>query len=384
MKILVVSSSRADFGLLLPVMRELNLDDHFEVEVCEIGSHISKIPENSIAFKEAGFDHLSLEVDTSLTDSEVSKTALVNSVLSNLTKYFVNSSLDAILVLGDRYETLAIAYAATLSNIPIIHLVGGDLTSGSLDDSYRHAITKLSRVHFATNLDSFNRILQLGENPEFVYISGSPGLDDLDKINYASKEELEKLLGIKFKSKIILVTFHPDSNMPDKIRAQVSELILALQDFCQNSTIVITGSNYDSGFTTINEMFQEFEAIFPNSVRFIEALGTRNYLSMMKLASAMVGNSSSGYYEAPSFSLPVVDLGDRQKGRIPHQLLENVPILHEHISSHIQNALELKPINILNPYWSGKSSIKVRDFLKNIPLDKLKSPKDFITLESKE
>ena len=379
MRILVISSSRADFGLLIPVIHELNHDETFQVKVCEIGSHISKDSSNFQTLESTGISSLALSIKPLLEDSRSNKAQIASMIISDLTEYFKFNRPDAILILGDRYETLAIAYTATLSNIPIIHLVGGDLTLGSIDDSYRHAITKLSSIHFVTNQKSYSRVLQMGENPDCVFVTGSPGLDILEDLELAEKHELEQEMSVNFKKQIILVTFHPDSMNPTQTESQVSELISALKVFCKNSTIILTGSNYDTGYSTINRMFQDFAEKDSKSVRFFDSLGTKNYMSLMKIASVMVGNSSSGYYEAPTFSLPVVDLGERQKGRIPHLSLVNVPIKDDQIIEAIEKALSAIPSIIPNPYWTGKASVKIKEVLKSIQPQQLSSTKDFVT-----
>jgi UDP-hydrolysing UDP-N-acetyl-D-glucosamine 2-epimerase len=384
MRVLVVSSSRADFGLLTPVIRELQEDEYFEVVVCEIGSHISKHSESFQQLQAAGMSKLDLSIDTLLQDSPDSKASFVATIIVQLTSYFSSKPIDAILILGDRYETLAIAYAAALSNIPIIHFAGGDLTFGSIDDNYRHAITKLSKVHFVTNTNSQSCVLQLGEEAEFVRVSGSPGLDSMNQIDFVAKENLEALLGLKFQEQIILVTFHPDSIRPTQIKEQVNEVIQALEQFLPSCTIIITGANHDSGYTIINEMFSAFSARYPNLIRFIENLGTRNYFSLMKIATVMVGNSSSGYYEAPSFGLPVIDLGDRQVGRMPHELLSNVSIESSEIVLKMRLLMSQKRRNIANPYGDGKCAEKVKDFLKLLTIEDLKAPKRFTKTSIKE
>ena len=379
----MASSSRADFGLLAPVIRELNNDDFFEVAVCEIGSHISK-HFGSIEQRQAtGIANLDLSIDALPEDSPKSKASFVATIIADLTSYFSSNPTDAILILGDRYETLAIAYAASLSDIAVIHLAGGDLTLGSIDDNYRHAITKLAKIHFVTNTDSYNRVLQLGEEVEFVKLSGSPGLDSINQTDFLTKDELEVLLGLNFQDQLILVTFHPDSIHPARIAEQVTEVTLALEQFLPNCTIIITGANYDSGYATINEKFATFASRHSNSIRFIENLGTRHYFSLMKIATVMVGNSSSGYYEAPSFGLPVIDLGDRQKGRMAHELLSNVPVDSIEISFKVKSALNRKHTSVANPYGDGKSAEKIKDFLKSLTIEKLKSSKGFTDVSTK-
>lgn len=384
MRVLVASSSRADFGLLTPIMRELKGDDFFEVAVGEIGSHISKHPDSIQQLEAAGVSKLDLSIDAILEDSPESKASFVATIVVELTSYFSSNPTDAILILGDRYETLAMAYTASLSNIAVIHLAGGDLTLGSIDDNYRHAITKLAKVHFVTNADSYNRVLQLGEEAEFVKVSGSPGLDSINQIDFLTKDNLEVLLGLEFRDHLILVTFHPDSIRPTQIKEQVTAVILALEQFLPNCTIVITGANYDSGHTTINEMFSAFSARHPDSVRFIENLGTRNYFSLMKIASVMVGNSSSGYYEAPSFGLPVVDLGDRQMGRMAHELLSNVSVESREIAAKVTSVIGQRRVHVPNPYGEGKSAEKIKDFLKSLRMERLKSSKRFTETSTKE
>jgi UDP-hydrolysing UDP-N-acetyl-D-glucosamine 2-epimerase len=380
----VASSSRADFGLLAPVIRELKHDDFFELAVCEIGAHISKHTVSIEQLQATGVDNLTLSIDTPLGDSPQSKANFVGSIVVALTSYFTSNPTDAILILGDRYETLAIAYAASLSDIAVIHIAGGDLTLGSIDDNYRHAITKLAKIHFVTNIDSYNRVLQLGEEEEFVKLSGSPGLDSINQTNFLTKENLEEFLELKFQDQLILVTFHPDSIHPTQIEEQVKEVICALEQFLSTCTIVITGANYDSGYSTINEMFSTFSARHPNSIRFIENLGTRNYFSLMKIATVMVGNSSSGYYEAPSFGLPVVDLGDRQMGRMAHELLCNIPVESNEIVLRVRSAMSQKRVSVVNPYGDGKSAEKIKNFLKSLTMERLKSSKRFNEISTKE
>lgn len=380
----MASSSRADFGLLTPIIRELKNDDFFEVAVCEIGAHISKHSGNIQQLQATGVSNLDLTIDALLEDSPESKASFVTAIVVDLTLYFSSNPTDAILILGDRYETLAIAYAASLSQIPVIHLAGGDLTHGSIDDNYRHAITKLAKIHFVTNTDSYNRVLQLGEESEFVKLSGSPGLDSINQTDFLTKDNLEALLGLKFQDQLILVTFHPDSIRPMQIEEQVTEVILALEQFLPKCTIIITGANYDSGYSTINQMFSTFSSRHLNSVRFIENLGTRIYFSLMKIATIMVGNSSSGYYEAPSFGLPVVDLGDRQRGRMAHELLCNVSVEASEIALKVGSAMSRKRVNVANPYGDGKSAEKIKDFLKSITMERLKSSKRFIETSTKE
>ena len=380
----MASSSRADFGLLSPIIKELKSDDFFEVAVCEIGSHISKHSESFQQLQATGVSKLDLSIDKLQEDTPDGKASFVATIIIDLTSYFLRTSTDAILILGDRYETLAIAYAASLSNIAIIHLAGGDITVGSIDDNYRHAITKLAKVHFVTNANSYDRVLQLGEEAEFVKLSGSPGLDNVNQINFLTKKDLEVLLRLNFQDHLILLTLHPDSIHPAQITEQANEVILALKHFLSNCTIIITSANYDSGYTIINEIFREFSAQYPNSIRFIESVGTRIYFSLMKIATIMVGNSSSGYYEAPSFGLPVIDLGDRQKGRMAHELLSNVSIESSEIISKMRLAMSQKRGNIANPYGDGKSAEKVKDFLKSLTMEKMKAPKRFTKTSTKE
>ena len=380
----MASSSRADFGLLAPIIKELKHDEFFEVAVCEIGSHISKHSGSNQQLQATGVSNLVLSIDALLGDSQKSKASFVARIVVDLTSYFSKNSTDAILILGDRYETLAIAYAASLSDIAVIHLAGGDLTRGSIDDNYRHAITKLTKIHFVTNSDSYNRVLQLGEEAEFVKLCGSPGLDSINQTDFLTKDNLETLLGFKFQDQLILVTFHPDSIRPTQIEEQVTEVILALEQFLPDCTIVITGANHDSGYTTINEMFTTFSERYPNSIRFIENLGTRNYLSLMKIATVMVGNSSSGYYEAPSFGLPVVDIGDRQMGRMAHELLCNVPVESSEIALAVRSVMNRKHVSVANPYGDGKSAEKIKDFLKSLTMERLKSSKRFTEISTKE
>lgn len=380
MRILVVSTSRADFGLLIPVIQELNNDNKFQVQVCEIGSHISLQTENHKLLQGAGFTAVDFSIRIEVGDSPNGKAQLASSTIIAITKYLESESIDAVMILGDRYEALAVAYAASLTSTPVIHLVGGDITMGSIDDNYRHAITKLSKIHFASNSLSKSRILQLGEEPQFVHVSGSPGLDSIGQMEFLSRDSLQQFIGLEFTRDIILVAFHPDSHYPNQVKSQTLELICALREFARETTIVLTGPNYDQGFTIIENQFDNFSREFPESVAYVKSLGSLRFLSLMKASSVMVGNSSSGYYEAPSLSLPVVDLGNRQKGRIPHELLINVPIIASEIAGAMRRALTFPHAKIVNPYWSTNSGGLIRRELSKLSLETLCAPKIFQTL----
>lgn len=316
MKVAVVTGTRAEFGLLSGLMTLIDGSPKLELQVVVTGTHL--LPEfgNTVdAITEAGFS-VSYEV-TAITHAEtgVDVARQVGAGVAEFTDALLSLKADAVVVLGDRYEMLAAAVAAFFLDIPIVHIHGGEVTHGAFDDTIRHALTKFSSVHCVAHDDYAARVIQLGEQPESVYVVGALGVDQLSKTALKTREELEKSLGISLREQLFLVTYHPVTSGVSDALAEVAELVAALETFPE-STVIVTMPNGDPDHHVISTMLREAANRHPGAWLFAESLGQVNYWSVMALATAVVGNSSSGILEAPSFPTATVNVGPRQEGRI--------------------------------------------------------------------
>ncbi len=293
------------------------------------------------------------------------------------------SAPDILVVLGDRFEMYTAALACLPLNIPVAHIHGGELTLGAIDDALRHSMTKLSHLHFVSTEVYAKRVIQLGEEPWRVTISGAPGLDNLDSIQYLERAELEKMLEIDLGQTTLLVTFHPVTLEYQKVEAQIDAVLSALEK--SGCFALFTAPNADAGGSLIVRKIRAYVSSHPNS-RFVDNLGTDAYFSLMKHVAAMVGNSSSGIIEAPSFQLPSVNIGNRQKGRLRGQNVVDVECNGDDIFAGITKAIhpsfrkDLKGTS--NPYQqSAKASKIIVERLKNVMIDDGLLVKSFHDLE---
>jgi len=273
---------------------------------------------------------------------------------------------DVLVVLGDRFEALAIATAAYVLKIQIAHIHGGEKTIGALDDAFRHSITKMSCLHFASTEEYRKRIIQLGEHPRTVFNVGAIGLDNLRGIDFLSKEELERELNFKFGSKNILFTYHPTTLKMEKIDAEMAEIFSALSDLVTSGyKIIITKSNADEGGRYINKLVDEFAQKNGMNVLAITSMGTLRYLSVMKYVDFVMGNSSSGIIEAPSLKVPTINIGERQKGRVKANSVIDVEPCKNKILHAVKIVEQMDKAMITNPYDNGGASEKIYAVLKN-------------------
>jgi len=277
---------------------------------------------------------------------------------------------DIIVILGDRYEAFAMAVAATICRVPIAHIHGGESTQGAIDESFRHSITKMSHLHFTSTEKYKNRVIQLGEQPQYVYNVGSLGTENIGKLNLLEKDELEKQIGFNLNDRYLLVTFHPVTLENQTAEKQFTSLLNAL-DSLDNIGVIFTKANADPDGRTINSMIDQYVATSKNTIAFT-SMGQLRYLSAMKYSAAVVGNSSSGIIEAPSFKVPTVNIGDRQKGRVRAESVIDCKPEFEAIQSAMNLALsdtfKIKCRNVHNPYEGDKTSLQILEKLKNIDL----------------
>ena len=369
-RICVVTGTRAEYGLLYWLMKGIQSDDELELQLIVTGMHLS--PEFGLTYRQ-------IEEDGFLIDEKLemllsSDTAIGVSKSMGLVTIGAADALnrlkpDLLIVLGDRFEMMAVAQVALVMRIPIAHIAGGDITEGAYDDAIRHSITKMSHLHFATNEESYQRIIQLGEQPEFVHLVGSLGIDNIKRLELLSKEDLSHQLNYQFQEKNILFTFHPATNEDDSSAKQVNIVLDAMGELLQkyNLGIIFTKANADNGGREINRQIQFFCEKNKNSMLF-DSLGQIKYLSALKYVDAVVGNSSSGLYEVPSFGIPTLNIGKRQSGRIKASSIIDVSVNQEEIINGMEYALGADFSSTINPYGNGDTSKKIIDIIKQQPI----------------
>lgn len=371
-KICVVTGSRADYGLLRWLMQEIQDDDHLVLQMLVTGMHMSS--SFGFTYREVESDGFVIheKVDMTLTDDSPAAIAKSMGVgLLGVSEAIHRLQPDLIVLLGDRFEIFVAAQVAMLSGIPIAHIHGGEITEGAIDEAIRHSITKMSHLHFTAAEEYTKRIVQLGEQPDRVYTVGAPGLDQLDKQPLMSKSDLEKSLKFDFGEQLFLVTYHPLTLAPEKSIEGVNALLQALDEY-KDAKIIITGTNADMGHTAIYEAFSRFVSERTANVLMTPSLGHHRYMSAMKQADVVIGNSSSGLIEAPVLGVPTINIGDRQKGRLRASSVLDCAESRESISGCMAKALSGSfckngKVDYL-PYGKGGASKKIKDKIKEVDL----------------
>lgn len=359
-KIAVVTTTRAEYGLLSPVIRELRLleNDELQIDLLVTGTHLSEQYGRTI-------DEITERIDFQIpisVDSETEYDISSNQAeaLVKFTEHFVLEKYNAVVLLGDRYETLAIAIAAGNTRTPIVHLCGGDTTEGALDEWIRHSITKISYLHFVTNEESRKRLIQLGEDPSRIFNYGSTSIDNILTIANMSKVEALDSIGMP-DCRYAVCTYHPTTMEDGTVDGQIQVFLEAIKKFPEIQFIV-TKANADQGGARINELLDETEKEMEN-LHVFTSLGTRRYLSLMKYAEFVLGNSSSGIIETPAFQVPTVNIGDRQRGRLQSKSIINCSADVDSIVSAIQTSMsaEHKVICklVVSPYGDGHAAEQI-------------------------
>lgn len=361
-KIAIVTATRAEYGLLKPVIEGLISSALFDIEIVVTGAHLS--PDYGLTYKEIENDGFRIAqkifiLDSSDTPAGISRT--MGNALIGFGEYFERSKPDLLILLGDRYETAAIASAAVNARVPIAHLHGGETTEGAVDEAYRHAITKMSYLHFTSTEEYRKRVIQLGEAPERVFVVGATGVENAMHAKLLSKEALEESISFKLDKPYASVTFHPVTLEDNTAETQTRELFNALAGF-PDMKFIITKANADEGGKIINVIINEYVSKNANMIAF-ESLGMVRYLSILKYASLVIGNSSSGIIEAPFFRIPTINIGDRQKGRTQAASVINCEPKKESIIDAIKLALSdewlKKAQEAVNPYGDGYTSKRI-------------------------
>lgn len=380
MKIVAVTGGRADWSILAFPLQVLHDDPAFDLSIIATGQHLSESAGSSLmAVINTGIPVLH-QIDIDLNDdTNLGIAKSTGMAVHKIAEALADIQPDMVLVLGDRYEILAACTAALLMQIPIIHLCGGDITEGAMDDAIRHAISKMAHIHFVTNEVSRERLIQMGENPEHIYNVGNPSLDLMKKTALMDRGALLEDVGLVEAEKAILVTCHPVTLDPDPI-ADCRAMLQALSNFPE-SAILCTGANADQGGQEINELLEQFAESHDNAV-FIDNLGPRRYFSALAKFDVVVGNSSSGLYEAPSFQIPTVNIGERQKGRLRAQSVLDCSASPEKIVETIQKAWDLDCSDTKSPYGNGDSSEKICQCLKQVSNLEIILRKKFFEIKS--
>jgi len=356
--ICAVSGGRADYGLLVPVLRMLCDDPRFDLQLVLTGQHLSGVAGGTAARVRADGFKVSAEIDMGLgSDDAVAITKSAARGMDGMADVLARLKPDLVLVLGDRYEIAVTAIAATIARLPIAHIAGGDVTLGAFDDAFRHSISKMSHLHFVTNEESARRLRQLGEQPERIHVTGSPGLDLVRSTPVPSREDFFASVGLAPKSINLVVTFHPETLADDTVR-DLDELLSALDQLGSDVAILLTGSNADPLSRQIDARIETFVAGNP-SRRLVGSLGAERYFAALTYMDAVVGNSSSGLYEAPSFGIPTVNIGERQSGRLKASSVIDCVPARSAILAAIKSAWARGKKPATNPYGDGHAAPRI-------------------------
>jgi len=376
-KICVVTGSRAEYGLFCPILIKIQESNKLELQLISTSSHHSS--EYGLTYKQIENDGFTIDDKINNLFSSDSNSSIVKSTAkatSLLSDSFDRLQPDIVLLLGDRYETHAAATAAMLMNIPIAHIHGGEITEGAVDEQIRHSITKMSYLHFCSTETYRKRVIQMGEDPARVFNSGAPGIDNITNLNLLTKQKLEKELNWKLTSKSALFTYHPVTLEESDVEIDLEVILSILETF--NLNILFTYANADLGGKVINQKIEQFCKIQPAKYKVVKSLGQIKYLSAMKYVDLLVGNTSSGIIEAASFKKPVVNIGDRQKGRLRGENVIdcNLDSLQESIKLALSSSFRNKIKNLENIYGTGAAADIVLDKLINEPISVIKKFRD--------
>ena len=373
-KVCIVTGARAEYGLLLWLMKGIQKAHDLELQVIATGMHLSA--EFGLTYKEIEKDGFTINKKVEMILSSDTPSAISKSTglgLIGISDAYTELQPDMVIVLGDRYELLAASTAALFARIPIGHIHGGETTEGAFDEAIRHSISKMAWLHFVATEEYKNRVIQLGEDPQRVFLVGGMGVDGIKKTKLLSKADLEKVINFKFGNRNLLVTFHPVTLENKTSEKQIVELLKCLNEL-DDTKIIFTISNSDTSGRIINSMINNFVKEHFSNTKVFTSMGQLNYLSSLQFVDGVVGNSSSGLLEAPTFNIGTVNIGDRQKGRLKAKSVIDCLPSQVSIGKAIEKLYskdfqkELKKVK--NPYGDGNASNKIIDILINNPVPK--------------
>lgn len=372
-KLCIVTGSRAEYGLLKPLMEEIKGDKALSLQVIATGMHLS--PEFGLTYREIEKDKFRIDEKIEIllsSDSQVGTSKSMGLAMAGFAEAYGRLSPDIAVVLGDRFEIFCATAAALVCGVPVAHIHGGEITEGAIDDAFRHSITKMSHLHFAAVEEYRRRIIQLGESPDRVFNVGALGLDNIKKTGLLSRNELENKFGFKLDRHNLLVTFHPVTLEKNSSGKQLESLLEVLGEL-KDTTIIFTKANADTGGRMINKMIYGYASENPDKAVVLTSMGQQGYLSAMRLVDAVVGNSSSGIIEAPSFRIGTINIGDRQKGRVrAKSVIDCAPTaksirgaLRKLYSREFQESLKA----VINPYGNAGAAKRIRKILREHNID---------------
>lgn len=375
MKICVITGTRAEYGLLYWTIKNLLSDNYFKVQLCVTGMHLS--PEFGLTYRQIEDDGFKIEKKIEMllsSDTSVGISKSIGLGIIGFADVFEELKPDIILVLGDRFEIFAAVTAAMIAKIPVAHCHGGEATEGLIDEPIRHSITKMSHLHFTATEEYRNRVIQIGETPENVFNVGALGIENINKLKLHSKEDFEKAIDFKLSELNFLVTFHPVTLENATAEKQFGNLLAVIDNY-PNAHIIFTKPNADNDGRVIINMIDTY--VQKNSGRAVSfiSLGQLLYLSALKYVDLVIGNSSSGLLEVPSFQKATINIGDRQRGRIQAESVINCEADTKAIKSAVEAALskdfKRKLQTVTSPFGNGNSSVEIIKALKNVSLDNI-------------
>ena len=382
-KVCVVTGTRAEYGLLSRLMWLIRADHDLTLQIIATNMHLS--PEFGLTYKEIEADGFTIDKKVPMHKLADTSNGIVKSMaveLSGIADAYEELRPDLIVLLGDRYEMLIAATAALVYKIPIAHIHGGEITEGAFDDAIRHAITKMSHLHFTSTEEYSRRVIQLGEQPDRVFYVGSLGVENIKKITLMSKDEIEKSLGFELNKKTVIATYHPVTVTKENNRIEMDEFLTVLDEE-KNIRILFTMPNSDTGGAYISEKINEFVARNKERAIAFTSLGVKRYLSAMSHVAAVIGNSSSGIIEVPSLGIPTLNIGDRQKGRVICDSIISCHSNKDSIGNGLKKVLseEMAEIakEVRNPYEKKNTAQSIFNVIKSCSLNNL-TQKSFYNL----
>lgn len=367
--ICVVTGTRADYGLLSGLMRCIKTSGNFDLQVIASGMHLKQ--EYGLTYKEIENDGFFINEKVDLLQPGNDAVAISKSTGVGVQLFagaFERLQPDLVVILGDRFEALSAAQAAMIQNMPIAHIHGGETTEGVIDESIRHAITKMSNIHFVSNEKYRRRVIQMGELPDRVITSGALGIDNIQRVPPITKQSLERELGFNFADVNFMITYHPIT-LGSKETMTLDNILKVVDDF-KNANTIITYPNADAGGSMIADKLEQFAHDRKNRTLLVKSLGFKKYIQTLQYVDCVIGNSSSGIIEVPSLGIPTVNIGDRQKGRVRATSVIDCGISEHEIRAAIDKALsrkfKAKTTPHLNPYGNGGAATNIIKVLENI------------------
>lgn len=384
MKICIATGTRAEYGLLKPLMSAIQKEAHMQLQILVTGAHLS--PEFGLTYNEIEKDGFSIDKKVTMLLSSDTSEAIVKSMglgMIGFADALSELHPDLLIILGDRYEMMSLASSAMIFNIPIAHIHGGEITEGAYDDAIRHSITKMSHLHFASTDEHKNRIIQMGEDPQNVYNVGAIGLDTVKNLPLLTTEDLQEELDFTFKKYNYQVTFHPTTLDLQSPEEQFQVLLNAI-DQQKDSFFIFTKANADTGGRIINQIIDEYVSQNGDKARAFTSLGNLRFLSLTKYCTAIVGNSSSGILEVPSLHTATINIGDRQKGRIQAETVINTRVNEAEILAAFDKVKDetfrQKIMHAKNIYGDGNATNQIINVLQKVHLENFQT-KSFFDLK---